>query len=534
MLTVSLLVGMLAVWWYTSHLQTKLVKSLALENARAYTHMLKEFRTLYTSEVVSRVKSAGIEVAQDYEKRAKALPSPFTLTMKLGAAIGQRSAIQTYLYSTDPSAEQQRTNSPSDPFAKEAWDSLAKNPDPEVFRFAKVQGRPTLRYATAWKEGDTRGVLEVIQPLHTITAQTGRGRVETFGLLGGLGALGFVMLVVIAGKVRRNVEESEQHALALESEISKRERAQHAFQSEIAERKHAEQELLDAVNVLAAATSDILEATSQLASSATEMAAAVSETTATVEQVKQTAALSSQKAQQVSANAQKAAQISQTGKKATADTIGEMHRVRDQMQAIADGIVKLSEQSQVIREIIDVVNDLAEQSNLLAVNASIEAQKAGAHGSGFAVVAQEVRSLAQQSKEATAQVQAILNDIERATSTAVQITAQGAKAADVGMKQSIEAGAAIGTLAQSVEEAAQSATLIATSNQQQAIGMDQLAQAMLNIQQGSAQTVTSTKQVEASAQRLHELGQKLKSLSGQLASTNGVQPVSEGTMAAAA
>lgn len=193
-----------------------------------------------------------------------------------------------------------------------------------------------------------------------------------------------------------------------------------------------------------------------------------------------------------------------------------MQRIRDQMQSITESVVKLSEQNQVIRDIIGTVNDLAEQSNLLAVNASIEAQKAGAHGSGFVVVAQEVRNLAQQSKDATLRVQTILNDIEKATSASVQITAQGAKAAESGMKQSIEAGESIRALAQNIHEAAQSATLIATSHQQQAIGMDQLIQAMHNIQEGSIQMGTSTRQVETCVQRLQALEQRLADLSERL------------------
>ena len=82
------------------------------------------------------------------------------------------------------------------------------------------------------------------------------------------------------------------------------------------------------------------------------------------------------------------------------------------------------------------VNDLAEQSNLLAVNASIEAAKAGEQGKGFAVVAQEVRNLAEQSKQATIQVRSILNDIQKATNAAVMVTEQGSKAVEAGVKQS--------------------------------------------------------------------------------------------------
>ncbi len=99
--------------------------------------------------------------------------------------------------------------------------------------------------------------------------------------------------------------------------------------------------------------------------------------------------------------------------------MGGMNRIREQMEGIAESIVRLSEQSQAIGEIIATVNDLAEQSNLLAVNAAIEAAQAGEQGKGFAVVAQEVRSLAEQSKQATAQVRGILSDIQKATSAAV-------------------------------------------------------------------------------------------------------------------
>jgi methyl-accepting chemotaxis protein len=537
-LTLSLIVGIMVVWWYTSRLQTQLVNSLALENARAYTHVLKTLRTVYTAEVINRVKPFGIETMRDYEKKPKALPIAAALTMKLGEAMSaQSSLVQARLYTTDPASGKQDKNAPVDQFAKEAWGALAKNPEQSFYRFAEIQGYSALRYATAWSDGEAQGVLEVIEPVENSAARAHVSMTETAYLLGVVGVVGFIMLFLVVGKVRRGVDISQHRTAALEKEMSERERVQRSLESEIFKRKKTEQEVIDAVNILATAANNILTATTQLGATSSQMAAAVNETTTTVEQVKQTASLSSQKAQQVAASAQRAAQISQSGKQATEDTISEMQRIREQMQSIAESISKLSEQSQAIREIIDTVNDLAEQSNLLAVNASIEAQKAGAYGSGFAVVAQEVRNLAQQSKDATAQVQAILNDIEKATSAAVNVTNQGTTATDLGMTQSMEAGEAIRTLAQSVEEAAQSATMIAVSNQQQAVGMEQLVRAMLNIQEGSAQTVTSSQQVESSAQQLHDLGQRLQRLSEQLAGKTGHSapaPVVENQMAAAA
>jgi methyl-accepting chemotaxis protein len=268
----------------------------------------------------------------------------------------------------------------------------------------------------------------------------------------------------------------------------------------------------EGANVLGSAASEIVASTTQLASSANESATAVSETTTTVEEVRQTAQLSSQKARAVADTAQKAAQVSQTGRKSTTDMAAGMERIRQQMEAIAASMVRLSEQGQAIGQIIATVEDLAAQSNLLAVNAAIEAAKAGEHGKGFGVVAQEVKSLAEQSRQATNQVRAILSDIQKATAAAVMATEQGTKAVESGGKQTEAAGDSIQALTASVTEAAQTATQIAASSQQQLVGMEQVAMAMENIKQASTQNVASARQLETAARNLNELGQRLKQM----------------------
>jgi len=299
-------------------------------------------------------------------------------------------------------------------------------------------------------------------------------------------------------------------------------KANEALQAEITERKRAEENLLrlmretrEAVDILATSASEILTATTQAASGAAEIAATIHQTTTTVEQVKQTAQLSTQKARHVSERAQEAVKVSQSGKQSVEEAMARMRRIREQMESIAESIIKLSEQGQAIGEIIATVNDLAEQSNLLAVNAAIEAAKAGEQGKGFAVVAQEVKSLAEQSKQATAQVRTILSDIQRATHAAVMAMEQGSKAVGVGMKKSTEAGESIRMLVESIEASAQAAVQIAASSQQQLVGMDQVALAMENVTRASAQNAASAKQVETAARNLHELGQKLKQLAEQ-------------------
>jgi len=291
---------------------------------------------------------------------------------------------------------------------------------------------------------------------------------------------------------------------------------------DVTERKKAEdnlrmvnQQVREAANILASSVGEILALITQLATVSSETAASVNETTSTAEEVKQTAQVSAEKSKSVSEGAQKAASVAQQGNEAVSRTVAGISRIRELMESVAESIVELSEQTQAIGEIMIVVNDLAQQSQLLSVNAAIEAAKASEHGKGFGVVAQEIKSLADQSKEATGQVRAILNDIHKATSASVLAAEQVSKAVDSSVNQAAESGEAIRKLADSIEESARAATQIAASNQQQFVGMDQIVQAMETIRQAFQQNVAGTKQAEQAAHNLNELGEKLKEMVGK-------------------
>lgn len=274
-------------------------------------------------------------------------------------------------------------------------------------------------------------------------------------------------------------------------------------------------QIQNGVGLLNSTTSQVLAATAQVAAGATQTASAVTQTAATVEEVKQTSLVASQKAKNVAESAQLTAHVSRTGEQSVEEAIKRMTRIREQMESIADSVIKLGEQSRAIGEIIMSVHDLADQSNLLAVNAAIEAANAGEHGRGFSVVAQEVKLLAEQSKQATAQVRMILSEIQKATNVAVMVTEQGTKAVEAGVAQSLEAGGSIRVLAKSMAEAAQAVVQIAASSQQQALGMDQVAIAVESIKEASNQNVTSMSQVEKGMQHMHELGQRLQQVVGR-------------------
>lgn len=271
-------------------------------------------------------------------------------------------------------------------------------------------------------------------------------------------------------------------------------------------------QIREGTSTIASSISQISSTASELAAASSETSTSVSEVSTTVEEVRQTAFVSNEKAERVSQLAEQAAQVSEMGQQAVEDTIQGMGKIKSEMDYVAESILKLSEQMQSIGDIITAVHDIADQSNLLSVNASIEAAKAGEYGKGFAVVAQEVRSMADQSKQATGQVRTILSEIQKAASAAVMATERGGKAVENGVTLAARSGQTIQKMTDSILESARSAAQIASSSQQQLIGMDQLAQAMISIKEASMQNVEGARQLETAVRDLKELGLTLKGL----------------------
>jgi methyl-accepting chemotaxis protein len=268
-------------------------------------------------------------------------------------------------------------------------------------------------------------------------------------------------------------------------------------------------EIRGAVKSVATASAEILAATSQQVSATAEEATAVRQTAATVSEVRQTAEVAARKTRSVAEMAQRMATTAEDGKKSVDESIRGSDTSRQRMEALAERILTFSEQAEAIAEINATVGDLAEQSNLLAVNAGIEAAKAGEAGKGFAVVAAEVKGLAERCKEATVQVRKIVIDLQKSAQTTVMAAEQGVKAAESGATTAQRSGSAIGALASTVNDASQAAQQIMAAAEQQEAGMDQIAAAIQNIEQSSAQTVAAMQQVERATKDLNELAQRL-------------------------
>jgi methyl-accepting chemotaxis protein len=271
-------------------------------------------------------------------------------------------------------------------------------------------------------------------------------------------------------------------------------------------------QIREAAATIITASAEILAVTTQQASTAEEQAAAVAQISTTIDEVKTIVEQSFRKAQAVAEQAQRTRDISKGGQQAATKTAGSMEQIKAQVEGIAENILALSERTQQIGKITATVSDIAAQSNLLALNASVEAARVGEQGKGFAVVATEMRNLAEQSKQATAQVNGILGEIQKATNVAVMATEEGTKRVDAGAQLTRQTGETIQQLAHSITENANAAQQIVASSHQQTTGIEQIALAMENIHQATLQNKASTHQTQKTAQDLSSIAQQMEKL----------------------
>ncbi len=255
-----------------------------------------------------------------------------------------------------------------------------------------------------------------------------------------------------------------------------------------------------------------LSATSrQQASGAAQQASAISEVTSTIEEMGYTARQIAQSAENVSRVAEQTLEAVGRGQSAVDGTVAAMEGIKSRVQELADKVLALGEHSQRIGEIIEIINDIADETHLLALNAAIESAGAGEHGRRFAVVAAEVKSLANRAMESAKEVRGIIAEIQRATSASVMAAEEGLKQTERGVDQVYQAGRAmeeIVLLAQRTADAAQEISLATT---QQRTASEQIVETMREIAEVANQTAEGSRQLAEAAATLSEIAEQLQS-----------------------
>ncbi len=268
----------------------------------------------------------------------------------------------------------------------------------------------------------------------------------------------------------------------------------------------------ESAQTLTDSAGEILAATQDISNSTSGTAATVAETLTTVEVVRKAARDSSAAARRVADAAKHTSEVSQTGSASAVESQEAMRAVQAQMNAIGERLIKLGDQVEQISEITIGVEYVSDQSKLLAINASIEAAKAGTYGVGFQVVADEIKTLAARSKLATDKVQKILMDIQRAMNEVLDASQLASDAVTLGVNRTGSTGDAMRDLERSAFESANAASRIADSAERQLAEVDDLAISMEQIHEASEQNANGSRQIAASARGLGKLSERLRTV----------------------
>jgi twitching motility protein PilJ len=271
----------------------------------------------------------------------------------------------------------------------------------------------------------------------------------------------------------------------------------------------------DAASRVSSATESAQQTSTLLIAATGRQSLEIEEAGATVSRMAQSMTVSSQRAMQSAQVAHRSVDAARKGAGAVENTIRGMSHIREQIQETSKRIKRLGESSQEIGEIVELISDITEQTNVLALNAAIQAASAGEAGRGFTVVAEEVQRLAERSGEATKQIAAIVKTIQTDTQDAVGAMENATRDVVAGAELSDAAGQALEEIRQVSAETARLIEEISDETQHQAATATRVAESMKDIRAITEQTTQGTQQTAVSIGQLSDLAIELKgSVSG--------------------
>lgn len=259
-------------------------------------------------------------------------------------------------------------------------------------------------------------------------------------------------------------------------------------------------------------TDQILNISGDQSKWVSEQSSYILEISSTMEELNTSAQMVHQKADHLYKQAEEALTKSKDGQEALKDATEFMNNIREKVKEIANRIMSLSEQAQAIDQIISTVSDIAEKTDILAINAAIEAVKAGEYGKGFGVVAVEIRKLADQSKKASAKIVSRVREIQASTNNSVMAAEEGEKSVDRGVQLIDQAGDIVIDAMKTFQDTVNLGNEIRLASREQSVATSQVAEGTQVISQSVQKMDASFKETVESIRFLSEQAQKVSNL----------------------